>query len=285
MSRQFERGKFAPLLATAIAAWTLVSAAWATNPNTTAADAVAYEIDQGWVTTSLESATTGRWFVYGEMAGHSYCLETATGSLSPIAIDSRIDVYSDTSGTTFSVSGSPVANDVPTGEPLVIDGARACYIAPGSQPTTNLRYVKISSPGMAAGDTGYIKFRIQETTLFAPYFVAATNSGGTAYQGAASSTTRFRVVNNVRGVTIHLRVITMPTSPSFTGVDYTWSVPDCLCDVLAPTYPSLWPYLTGTASTTGITGKLMISHDGPPGSIDAWALKADSSLYYQLHTR
>jgi hypothetical protein len=259
------------------------------NPNTDAADSVAYEVDQGWVTTSLESASTNRWFAYGEVGGHSYCVETATGSLSPIAIDTRVDVYSDANGTTpLTINGTAVANDVATGEPIYVDGARSCYIAPGAPSTSTIRLAKISAPTMAGGDTGYVRFRVVETTLFAPSWYASMPTYGP--RPDQRYTTYFVISNRLSGTTINVRLVTkVVTGSGATSVDQTKAVSDCLCAPAGPTdttHGALMPGVTAPANTTGIRGSLMIAHDGPPGAIDSFAVDpATGATLYQLNTR
>ena len=257
----------------------------ATPPNTSVGGAVAYEVGQGWITTAIDSGSPARWYVYGEMSGRSYCVETATGSLSPIAIETRVDVYTDSTGTTaLTGNGFTVSNDVTTGEPIYVDGSRSCYIADGVAPTNALRYVKVSAPSMAAGDAGYVKFRVVETTLFAGYWTGKTLTTS-PYGTDKNNTTNFILASNLRGITVHAKLTTWVGASTATGVDLTLNnFANCLCGQSMGTFA---PNFTGnTGAVTGLVGTATIATDAPPGGVSAYAYNPVTGAFmYQLTTR
>jgi hypothetical protein len=164
----------------AVASILFIGAAAATPPNTTAANAVPYEVGQGWVTHYFDEATQSRWFKYGEVGGHSYCIEAVQGSVSTIQLDPNIAVFADTTGSAaLSISGAPLTNNDGGGSPNFVKGSRICYISPiPTFGTTNIRGVKISVPIVSnSTDAGFLKFRIVDTTLTSPFPYYANFNG------------------------------------------------------------------------------------------------------------
>lgn len=153
----------------------LSTLAYAGSPNTTAANAVPYEVGQGWVSHYFDETTTTRWFRFGEVAGRSYCIEAVQGSVSPIALDPNVTAYTDINGTTtlnVTYGGGMQSNDNGVGDPIRIKGSRTCYISPLLAPSnvfqTATRSVKLNVPITGgSGDAGFVRFRVVETTLVA----------------------------------------------------------------------------------------------------------------------
>jgi hypothetical protein len=127
-------------------------------PNTTAANSVTYEVGHGWTTHYFDEATQTRWFKFGEVGGHSYCIEAAQGPVSPIQLNPNLAVFSDTAGTTVLNSIAATA---------LTSGSRLCYISPMSTfGMTATRSVKLNVPvASGSADAGYIRLRIIDTTL------------------------------------------------------------------------------------------------------------------------
>ena len=149
-------------------------------PTSTPAGAVSYEVGEGWVSSYYDESTQTRWWSYGENPGRSYCVEAVQGSVSPIPLDPNVAVYSDAAGTVpLVVNSVTIANNNGGNDPDFLEGARACYIAPGS--ASVIRTLKVNVPvGAGSGDSGYIKLRVVDTTLQVPYWEAeydATNGG------------------------------------------------------------------------------------------------------------
>jgi hypothetical protein len=72
----------AATLGVVAAAAMALTPAFATAPNTTAAASVPYEVGHGWVTHYFDENVQTRWFRYGEVGGHSYCVEAVRGKSS-----------------------------------------------------------------------------------------------------------------------------------------------------------------------------------------------------------
>jgi len=146
------------------------SQGFATSPNTTAANSVPFEVGQGWVSHYFDESTPTRWFRFGEISGHSYCVEAVQGSFSPIQLDPNVTIYTDATGATTLVSNSvTLTNDNGGGDPNYIKGSRICYISPvTTYGTTSVRGIKINVPiTTGSGDSGYVRMRVVETTLYA----------------------------------------------------------------------------------------------------------------------
>jgi hypothetical protein len=158
----------------AVASILFIGAATATPPNTTAANSVPYEVGQGWVTHYFDESIQTRWFRFGETLSRSYCIEAVQGSISPVQLDPNITVYTDTSASTvLSVSSIQQTNNDGGGVPLFLKGSRTCYASPlnyvwplsSNQPSA-VRMIKLNVP-LASGDSGNIRLRVVDTTLFA----------------------------------------------------------------------------------------------------------------------
>ncbi len=170
----------------------LAAPAFATAPNTTVAGIVSYEVNQGWVTHYFDEMATTRWFSFGEVGGHSYCIEAVQGPVSAVQLDPNLAVFTDTTGATaLTVSGTALTNDNGGGDPNFIKGARICYIAQATVGTTSVRGLKINTPITAgSGDAGYLRLRVVDTTLFASLVPTSTSSDRailTNYTGATVS--------------------------------------------------------------------------------------------------
>jgi hypothetical protein len=94
--------KFAGLIAFLLFAPSVL----ATPPNTTAANAVSYEIGQGWVGHYFEESTQNRWFKFTTVGGRSYCIEAAQGSDSPVPLDPNLTYFFDAAGATTALTNS-----------------------------------------------------------------------------------------------------------------------------------------------------------------------------------
>ena len=216
----------------------LIGVAHAGTPNTTAANAVAYDVGSGWATHYFDENTQTRWFRFSEIGGYSYCIEAVQGPISPIQLDPNLAVYTDASGTTIlSISGSQLINDNGVGEPAMQKGSRICYITPTTYGTQTIRAIKLNVPiVVGSGDTGFIKFRIVNTTLFGARFMG----GQVTISNIGSTAVNFKpFASNYQGVTGPFTVAAGATAEN---TFYYW-------DYTAP----------------GFT--LLIPNDGPPGAL------------------
>jgi len=130
----------------------------ATAPNTTAANAVSYEVGQGWVSHYIEETTQNRWFKFTTTGGRGYCVEAAQGSDSPVAFNPNVTVYGDAAGT--SLMGS---NDNGAFDPAMTLGSRYCFADTTTLDARTIRTIKLNVPVAAgSGDNGYMRLRVYE---------------------------------------------------------------------------------------------------------------------------
>lgn len=145
--------------------------AGATLPNTTPANAVAYEVGQGWVSHFFDETVQTRWFTFGETARHSYCVEAVQGSATGMQLDPALTVYTNADGTTVLVdaNGASLQNNNGGGDPNFLKGSRICYISPSPGTTNPVRSFRVNVPIAAgSGDSGFVRIRVTNTTQFAP---------------------------------------------------------------------------------------------------------------------
>jgi hypothetical protein len=236
----------------------------ATPPNTTAANSVPYEVGQGWVTHFFDEVSQTRWFKYGEVGGHSYCIEAVQGSVSPIQLDPNLAVFSDATGATaLSISGTPLTNNDGGNNPNFIKGSRICYIAPTTFGTQTIRTVKVNVPIVASsGDAGNIRLRIVDTTLvgtpstfyFQPEYIAYGASVGINNHSAQPIVARLSIpfASNT-----HTQTVTVPA--------YGWG------DAIPNIYHTSVPYLTGLT---------YLAHTGSPGTVKAMHYLSTTTYTY-----
>jgi hypothetical protein len=243
-------------LSTAFAGFSLSANAGA--PNTTAANSVAYEVGQGWVTHYFDEATQTRWFKYGEVGGHSYCIEAVQGSVSPIQLDPNLAVFTDATGATaLSVSGTPLTNNDGGGNPNFIKGSRICYIAPTTFGTLTVRSAKVNVPIVASsGDAGNIRVRIVDTTLVA----TEASSGIQLSSGYGQNPSGSVVLSNSSPLAVNIVISFAPTVVNFyplpvTVASYTMSTQPL---------PQAGPP-DGDGSFYARVGPVFVAHNAPPG--------------------
>lgn len=267
-----------PLLAacTFIAsAFILATPAEATAPNTTAANSVAYEVGQGWVTHYFDEATQNRWFRFGAVGGHSYCVEAVQGSVSPIQLDPNLAIYSDASGATLltPATGAALTNNDGGGDPNFIKGSRICYIEPTPASAIGVattRSIRLNVPVPAAsGDAGYIRLRVVDTTTIAATAgQKSTRGGGYVYLSNKTGN-----LLNVR-LTFRSEAVLYP----YTYLNSATACADCVLinaegyTTVAPLKQSYRGYAIDLSSLPYgdggyIYGFTFIAHDGPPGAL------------------
>ncbi|MCA3024736.1 MAG: hypothetical protein ING73_16990 [Rhodocyclaceae bacterium] len=237
----------------------------ATPPNTTAANAVPYEVGQGWVTHSFDESTTTRWFSYGESAGRSYCLEAVQGPISPVLLDPSITAYTSTTGTVVLtslqavyVASSPVQSDNGAGDPVRIKGARACYIAPTAPGTTAIRAFKVSVPiGAGSGDAGFLRIRVVDTTMYSP--------SGTTSVVSFNQCNVMMTISNLSTSTMKV-VLSMPAA-SISGNSPGTSTRTANIPANRAANMDLVGQILDSPPTQIVTGPVYVAHDGPPGML------------------
>ncbi|MBE7522475.1 MAG: hypothetical protein HS109_08815 [Burkholderiales bacterium] len=154
-----------------------IPSAFAGTPNTTAAGAVSYEVNQGWVTHAIDEAAQDRWFVFREVGGRSYCIEAGVGVATYVPLDPNLTLYSDGAGTT-----QLAANSDGTSEPGMNKGARICYASTQSLTTSSpapstLRSFRVNVPiAGGSGDSGFVRVRVVETTLVSGQVGSGSNN-------------------------------------------------------------------------------------------------------------
>jgi hypothetical protein len=257
------RNKFIAICSSFIAA-SFVSVASATPPNTTAANSVPYEVGQGWATHYFDEAVQTRWFRFGEVGGRSYCVEAVQGSVSPIALDPNLALFTDLTGATpLVVSGITLANNDGAGEPYLVKGSRVCYIAPGTFGVPVIRTAKLNVPITAAsGDAGNIRLRIVETTLvaFGVKYVGIVNPWTQEYENATLWTIS---LSNLANSALNLRASTIQgaASPIYAGT--TVAVSGLISMPVGVFNAGL------DSLHSGYNGAIFIAHNGPPGTVRA----------------
>jgi hypothetical protein len=227
----------------------------ATPPNTTAANSVPYEVGQGWATHYFDEAVQTRWFRFGEIGGRSYCVEAVQGSVSPIALDPNLALFTDTTGVTpLVVSGITLANNDGAGEPYLVKGARVCYAAPGTFGVPVVRTVKLNVPvTTGSGDAGNIRLRIVETTLTAVSTQYYADYDGNVFTSWSIS------ISNLANSALNLRSSTIQGAPVYISNGIT-----------AANGSITMPVGTVVASTSAAySGVIFIAHNGSPGTVRA----------------
>jgi hypothetical protein len=155
----------------------LAPSVMAIPPNTTAANATAYEIGQGWVSHYFDESATNRWFNFPAIGGRSYCLEAVLGSDTVVQLNPTLDVYSGQGGYPGrTLMGSSAYQEV---DPPLYLGARYCFVENAvNLGQGNWHSVNVKVPIAAgSGDNGYVRLRIYDTTIVAA--MPVTNASGT----------------------------------------------------------------------------------------------------------
>jgi hypothetical protein len=267
------------------------STVFAGTPNTTPAGAVSYEVGQGWVSAYYDETTPDRWYSYAEIGSRSYCIEAVQSSVSPIPLDPKVYAYTDPTGAAYLVvNGLQVANDNGGGDPYFVKGARACYIAPAGGVV--VRGLKVSAPLAAgSGDSGFVKFRVVETTLTASPWFIVMGAYGVYTQGYLQLRNRTSTDINVtvtssgvwtsrgdsQGITTRPFAVTV--RPDSGNPLRTVNITSLL--VLPANWVSTFPNPNDTSSFPTVWGNLNIAHDGPPGSLQGYI---DGLRFYQLNS-
>jgi hypothetical protein len=222
------------------------------TPNTTPAGIVSYEVGQGWVTHYFDESAKTRWFSFGEVGGHSYCIEAVQGSVSPVQLDPNLTVYWDvTGGTVYTPQGVALTNDNGSGDPYLIKGARTCFIAFAAIGASVVRSLKVSVPiASGSGDSGFIKLRVVDTTLIAHTYYAMAGYTPSAY-------------------------ITNLTNNSVTvSASFPVGSSNKVTTTIAPNgFGAVAP----PAGSVG-QGVFMFAHDGPPGALRGYAAVYDLNI-------
>jgi hypothetical protein len=234
----------------AVAAMALTPA-FATAPNTTAAASVPYEVGQGWVTHYFDENVQTRWFRFGEVGGHSYCIEAVQGSVSPVLLDPNLAIFTNISGTTpLSIAGNPLTNNDGGNNPNLIRGSRICYIAPTAFGVVSERSVRLAVPiAASSGDAGNLRLRVVDTTLVGPPSTFYYQETYLHYY------TRVVVHNHTA------QAITATLSIPFGSHTHTQTF-----SVAAYNYLGAGPNIAPSTVYTGLT---YIAHTGSPGSVKA----------------
>lgn len=225
----------------------------ATLPNTIAANAIAYEVGQGWVSHHFDESVQTRWFTFGETARHSYCVEVVPGSATGIQLDPSVTVYSGADGATVLVdaNGTTVQNSNGGGDPNFIKGARICYLSPSPGTTNPTRSFKVTVPIAAgSGDSGFVRIRVTNTTMFASCALDPTGigPGGMLHNASGSS-----IVYWVWLVPTGGQASQMATSAGNASAYGTGSL------YYQPVFaaPNTW-------------STCFLAHTAPPGTVSAW---------------
>jgi hypothetical protein len=151
--------------ASVIACFALISHVFALLPNTNTANAVSYEVGQGWVSHYIEQTTPERWLRFTTVGGRGYCAEAAQGSDTHIAFNPNLTVYRDVGG-----GNAWGTNDTGAFNPAMTLGARFCFVDTGILDTRAERRLKLSVPVVAgSGDAGFVRMRVYETTMTGAY--------------------------------------------------------------------------------------------------------------------
>jgi hypothetical protein len=221
-------------------------------PNTTAANSVPYEVGQGWVTHYFDEATQTRWFKYGEVGGHSYCIEAVQGSVSPIQLDPNLAVFTDATGATaLTISGTALTNNDGGGNPNFIKGSRICYIAPTTFGTLTVRSAKVNVPiAASSGDAGNTRLRIVDTTL------VGTEVSSTNVQHYLA----FVELTNITGQALNSAITFAPASVGSSTISMSLSA-----NSTTKTYLPYGPYV-GEYWTIR-SGPVFVAHNGAPGTV------------------
>jgi hypothetical protein len=238
--------------------------AQAGTPNTTAAGAVSYEVGAGWVTDGVDEGNQNRWFAFTELAGRSYCVEAALGPATYFPLDPNLTLYSDSAGNVVYLSNTDGA-----AEPSQYRGSRVCYQSPLALGATMVRLLKVNVPITAgSGDSGFVRTRIVDTTLIFPVFWIKNDSTGASKYGVTLS------LSNTTTTDINVTVYVpgygaVATYNASSGSNARLKAPNQATgtgklvtrDVKAPSGVVSWDR----------SGAVYLAHDGPPGSVEAWA--------------
>lgn len=258
---QFVRG-IARIAATLICAAS-ASAVIAGTPNTVAAGAVSYEINQGWVTHGVDESSQNRWFAFTESAGRSYCIEAVLGPATYFPLDPNLTLYTDLTGAVALAS-----NDTSTSEPHQYKGARICYassLATSPMGKTQ-RTFRVNVPIAAgSGDSGFVKVRVVETTLFATYYRVQSNGGIINPDTMFSLTNLTRTTGNVTFFLVNY------------GLARTFAV-----GPQSTTTSDLHSLMTIPGGTVGWSGVMYVLSDLPPGALDGWVQNTADNVQYHM---
>jgi hypothetical protein len=236
----------------------LLLAANATPTNTTASGAIAYEVGQGWVSTSFDETSQTRWFTFAELPGLSYCIEAVSGSATNMQLDPNLALYSDATGTTtLNVSGTPLTSNDAAGDPYFIKGARICYVAQASGTSFVIRSFKVNTPILSgSGDAGFVKVRVVDTSLHAQCFI-----------------------RNVYPAAVPSAQVTNLTGTSISGVGRLYGplvTPASNAVVVPPNSNAGMGFGVSSVDGSGSSlGRCVFAHNGPPGSVRVFVITED----------
>jgi len=228
------------------------------TPNTTAAGAVSYEIGAGWITDGIDINSQTRWFIYTELASRSYCVEAALGPATYFPLDPSITLYSDSAGTVVYLS-----NTNGTGEPTQYKGSRVCYQSPLALGTSTSRLYNVNVP-VTGTDSGFVRTRVVDTTVIFPIMCLRNDNTGAAKYSATT------YVVNTTTIDINAAFYV----PGY-GAVKTYSGSSILKAPNQSTGKGNVVQSTVTAPSGVVSwtwdGAVYLTHDGPPGSLEAWA--------------
>jgi hypothetical protein len=237
----------------------------AATPNTSAAGAVSYEVGQGWVSHGVDETGQNRWFSLREVAGRSYCVEAALGTATYLPLDPNLNVYQDSAGTTVLFSNNDGASEPPQNK-----GARVCYPSPlaltaAKDPTpqvTTVRLFMVNVPIAAgSGDSGFVRVRVLDTTLWAESY-KVTGSGF----GSADTLVHVANSSNAR----------ITGSFYLAGYGQTGTI---TVGLQSQKEFNLSTLMT-VGSMSSFSGAVYFLHNGAPGAITGWVQYTSGSTQY-----
>jgi hypothetical protein len=180
--------------------------------NTLASTAAPYRVGQGWVNVPIDAANPQRWYRFPVVAGRSYCVEGVTED-TPGVTNTNYD------GSTFVFRADGTTNIAAEDDNLVEPGGsqtwnpgRVCYIADED----SNHFARVSNINGPSATRSY-RFRIEDTTLFCPWFFSGNgfeafilmrNTTNTAVKATVT-------VRNTAGAIIGTQTGVVPANGSF----------------------------------------------------------------------
>jgi hypothetical protein len=242
----------------------LSAPAFAAN-NNTAANALHLPTDgtamHDYIYGSAGPGTTQRWYVTTLKGGRSYATQTVTDFSGPTLRNclAFIDLFQQDATTPlagvlnkFSLAESMATSNA--GTPLVsgfAGGTRMVYVDTDADNTDRKVFIRITELGQCttAGDFLFFRVSIQDTTVYGPWFYTDGNyESYVTFQNRSSASVNATVtwyqLNTSTALGSSLKTLP-PFSSTFVAAKAT----------------------TGLAA--GALGSVKITHDGPPGAINA----------------